>query len=140
MPRCLVSVRLPCGQCVLRLSAANSCSQKVRARKPRSSSLNFRSMSQRPGSVVRENFMRSDDFDFRNRDDEFAAGGAIGLLLRKNFIGKIPRQQEGIVRLTLEQFFGRQDRQVRAGREPALFVSAAIHYEIQITRTDTEEI
>src|ERR1700735_1610610 len=97
VPRCFVSVRLHCGQSVFKPCAANSCSQKVRARKPRSSSRNSKSMSQRPASEVRENFMRSDDFYFWNRDDEFSTGGAICILLRKNFIGKIPSQQQRVI-------------------------------------------
>src|SRR5208282_629681 len=200
MPRRRVSVRLHCGQHTFNPCAANSCSQKVRARKPRSSSRRSRLISQTPGSVVLANFIvllwrqgtesttdghrwtqiRSQDEAFPspisltlqvrvfqvllhlcsslficgsplpfcgsdhgycgNGNDELTAVVAIGLLLRKDLLGEIPRQQQGVIGLRLGEPLRRDDRQVGARGQPALFIGAAIRDKVYHFSSQPEEI
>ena len=44
------------------------------------------------------------------------------MLLRQNFLGEIPRQQQRVVRQFFQQLFRRHDWQVHSGRQPALLV------------------
>src|SRR5689334_9305574 len=72
--------------------------------------------------------------------DEFSAAVAILLLLMKNFIRKIPTQQQHIVGHFLEQFFGPKDRKAFSGHIKALFMNAAVHYEIHKLVADADVV
>src|ERR1051325_2098958 len=83
---------------------------------------------------------RLNNLHFRNRHDELAAIIAIGLLLFENSVGEIAREQQRVIRFALEQFLRRDNWNVRARREPALLVSAAVGYELQRLRAHAKKI
>src|ERR1017187_2387695 len=79
-------------------------------------------------------------FHLRDGNDELAAAIAVGFLLRENFAGKIPRQQQCKIGALFQQRFRRQNRNVLARHQPALLVGAAIHDEIERLLAESEKV
>src|SRR5215212_4660537 len=96
--------------------AANSRSQKVRAKMPRSSLDGSGSMSHAPSSSVGRKRTVSDDAHFGDRHDETPAGGAVFRLLAEDLLLEVPGEEQHVVRPIFEELLRRQDAQVRAGR------------------------
>ena len=55
-------------------------------------------------------------------------------MLGEDFVRKIPSEQQSVIGFALEQLLRRHDGNVRAGREAALLVSAAVGDKIQRVR------
>src|SRR5258705_3389176 len=72
----------------------------------------------------------SGDRDVGHGDDELASPPAELALLRQNFGGEVPGEQQDIVRPALDERTRRQDRQMDARREAALLEIAAIDHEV----------
>src|ERR1051326_1578508 len=83
---------------------------------------------------------RLDQFDLGNRNDELATARAILRLLRENLAGKIPRQQQHVVRHICEQLLRWKDFQVRARRVETLLDRAAVDNEIECLTAESAVI
>ena len=62
----------------------------------------------------------SDHINLGNRNDELSARISIGLLLRNDFIGKVPCKEDAIVRLAGSKFLCSEDGYVQPGAEAPL--------------------
>src|SRR3954471_24674350 len=103
--RLFVKVRVHCGQWTFSPCSANSVSQYVRARKPRSSCRSSSSISQTPGKVVLANFISEPlgYADLWNRNHKLTTLFAISLLLFQNLLRKVPGQQKRVIGRLLKQ-------------------------------------
>src|SRR5215813_884445 len=73
-------------------------------------------------------------------DDELAPSMPVLVLLAYDLFGEVPRQDEHVVWLVLDQALGCHDGDVRARRVQALLERAAIDKELQQIRTDPVEV
>src|SRR5436190_3315409 len=134
--------------------AANSASEKVQAKKPRSSSNFSRSITKAPTNLVslkiigrrsrggrhfQLNAQGFDNFDLRKRDDEPSAPAAISVLLFQDFFGKVPGQQQYVIRHVFQQMLRRKNAELGTRRVVALLSSAAIDHisEHLLTKSKT---
>src|SRR5579862_8004049 len=130
--------------------AINSPLQYVRAKKPRSSSISSGSTMYAPAIPAEMNLIFRvaptrgraplNNAWLRNRHDESPAAPPVFILLPENLIGKIPREQQHVIRHLLEQLLRRADRQMRARRVEPLLCRAAINHKIQHVPSDAAVI
>src|SRR5690349_4279472 len=115
MPRSVAAfalkLMLHCGNSAHSPRCANASASIVRAKKPRSSWSRSGSTTQAPASSVSEKITasRSDDPEVRDGHDEAPAAAPVFRLLRQDLVGEVPRQQQHVVGLLLEQRLGRPD-------------------------------
>src|SRR5687768_9823050 len=75
-----------------------------------------------------------------NRNNEASATPAVLSLLRQNFIGEVPGQQQDVIRLVLQQLFRRKYAQMISRRKVTLFEAAAVDDEIKRLTPNAEVI
>jgi len=84
-----------------------------------------------------------DNLHRRKGEDETTAGVAVILLLREDFLGEVPGEQQGVIGTESEQIPGRYDGQVGAGGEASLLGGAAVGDEldaIEVIPADAIEV
>src|SRR5213080_3830164 len=136
MPRRVPANRLRdtlhCATRALSPRSANSRSQYARAKNPRSSSRGSRSIWNAPRIlvsakiIVRLAFPSSrhvtdsdNDRRWNGHDESTSAPTKLALLL-EYFLREVPRQEQYMTRLRLEEVLGGKDRQMRSRRVSAL--------------------
>src|SRR5919106_6950594 len=64
-------------------------------------------------------------------DDEPAAAGAVLGLLLQDLLGEVPRQQQRVVRLVLEQLLDRPDPELAAGHVAPVLERVAVDHVVE---------
>src|SRR5687768_3528710 len=108
---------------LLGLPAAGSCSS---ARSPRDGTRSRPSRHMPDSGTVRR---CSYELRPRDRDDEATAATAVLVLLTEYLVTEVPREQQHVVRLLLEERGGVSDRDVHARHQPPLLVHVAVDDE-----------
>src|SRR5438046_7372561 len=142
VPASRLTDRLMCASRDASPRASKSSAPHARAKKPRSSSNRSRSIAYAPATAVSVKIISgaSHHAHVRDRHDEPAAAPPVLGLLLQNFVGEVPREQEDVRRLPLEQPLRRFDRQVDARHESPLLVRAAIDDEVEVLAADARVV
>src|SRR5437660_8920211 len=78
--------------------------------------------------------------DFGDRNYEASSPSPVDGLLRQDLLREIPRQQQYVVWLLIQELLRRTDRQVGSRHVAPLLHRAAIHDEVERLRADVEII